>query len=286
MIISAGKQMLAKGVMGLAIAGLLSVPSLAQTVSPDDVVALVDGVEITEDELAFAAEDMAQDLSSVPAEERRAFLVSILIDMKLMANAARNLDLNHTDVFERRLRYLEERALRRAYFASKIDQGIGEAEVRTAYDKFVAQQPAEEELHARHILLASEEDAQGVIIELNAGRDFEDVAREKSTGPSGPSGGDLGYFGRGRMVKEFEDAVFGLEVGQVSTPVQTQFGWHIIKLEERRQSAPPAFEQVAGQLRQQLLIEEFENSVNVLKEAAEIQIIDPELAEAFALEAN
>ncbi|MCF6326987.1 MAG: peptidylprolyl isomerase [Devosiaceae bacterium] len=250
-------------------------------VDPDDIVASVDGVGITERELAFAAEDMAQDLQSIPQGEQKAFLVGILIDMKLMANEARKLELNQSDVFALRLRYLEERALRRAFFATQINQNISDEDVRAAYEKLIAEQAPEEQLRARHILLASLEDAQGVKAELDAGANFEDMAREKSTGPSGPSGGDLGFFSRGQMVSEFEDAVFALEVGEVSEPVQTQFGWHIIKLEEKRQSEPPAFEQVAVQVRQQLLIERFDSTVEQLKSLAQIEISDPRVAEAL-----
>ncbi len=289
MVYLAGKNRLGRFLAGVAFFGFLLVPGVALSQSaPEEgesaagVVAVVDGVAITEDELNFAAEDLAQDLSAIPPAERRAFVVSVLIDMKLMANAARELDLDQTDVFERRLRYLEERALRRAYFATEINASVTQEAVQAAYDAFVAGLSQEEELRARHILVATLEDARNVRAEIDAGRPFEDVAREKSTGPSGPSGGDLGFFGRGRMVKEFEDAVFALEVGEVSDPVQTQFGWHVIKLEERRQSEPPAFEQVAGQLRQQLLIDEFESRVSELKQSAQIEITDPALAAAFA----
>jgi len=269
--------------MGLAaafgISLMMASSAIAQVtlpaISPDEVVAVIDGVAITEGELAFAAEDMAQDLRSIPPLEQRALLIGVLIDMKLMANAARTLELNQGEVFERRLRYLEERALRRAFFVTQINEKISDEDVQAAYETLIAEQAPQEQLRARHILLASVEDAQGVKAELDAGANFEDMAREKSTGPSGPNGGDLGFFSRGQMVSEFEDAVFALELGEVSDPVQTQFGWHIIKLEERRQSEPPPFEQLAEQIRQQLLIEAFDNTVEELKTSAQIEVIDP-----------
>jgi len=280
-IIASAAKLAVFGIFLLMTSGMAQAQLAPLFVDPDDIVALVDGVGITERELAFAAEDMAQDLQSIPQGEQKAFLVGILIDMKLMANEARRLELNQSDVFALRLRYLEERALRRAFFATQINQNISDEDVRAAYEKLIAEQAPEEQLRARHILLASLEDAQGVKAELDAGADFEDMAREKSTGPSGPSGGDLGFFSRGQMVSEFEDAVFALEVGEVSDPVQTQFGWHIIKLEERRQSEPPPFEQVAAQVRQQLLIEAFDSTVEELKISAEIEVIDPRVAEAL-----
>jgi len=280
-IIASTAMLAVFGLFWLMSAGMAQAQLAPLFVDPDDVVASVDGVDITERELAFAAEDMAQDLQSIPQNEQKAFLVGILIDMKLMANEARKMELNESDVFVLRLRYLEERALRRAFFATQINQNISDEDVRAAYEELIAEQVPEEQLRARHILLASLEDAQGVKAELDAGADFEEMAREKSTGPSGPNGGDLGFFSRGQMVSEFEDAVFALETGEVSEPVQTQFGWHIIKLEERRESEPPAFEQVAPQVRQQLLIERFDSTVEQLKSAAQIEISDPRVAEVL-----
>jgi len=281
MLVAAIKKISNRAVLAAAfgVSLMMASSAIAQetlpAISPDEVVAVIDGVAITEGELAFAAEDMAQDLRTIPPLEQRALLIGVLIDMKLMANAARTLELNQGEVFERRLRYLEERALRRAFFVTQINEKISDEDVRAAYETLIADQDPQEQLRARHILLASVEDAQGVKAELDAGANFEEMAREKSTGPSGPNGGDLGFFSRGQMVSEFEDAVFALEIGEVSEPVQTQFGWHIIKLEERRQSEPPPFEQLVEQIRQQLLIEAFDSTVAELKSSAEIEVIDP-----------
>ncbi len=263
--------------------GMFLVPQVAvgQTVFGENVAALVDGVEITETELAFAAEDLANDMRSIPPEEHRAFLISVLIDMKLMANKAREQNLNQSVAYMERLRYLEERALRRAYFTQRVEGGVGEAEVRAAYQELITDQAASPELRARHILVETKEEAQAIVAELEGGRDFAETAQERSTGPSGPSGGDLGFFGRGRMVKEFEDAAFELDVGQISPPVQTQFGWHIIKVEEMRQTPPPPFEQVAGQIQQQLMREQYDVVVNELKDGAVIEIADPAMAAAY-----
>lgn len=279
------KRVVASFVMGAACLALTLVPSFAQSQAEAEnvIIATVDGVAITRAELAFAAEDMAQDLASIPPGEQEAVLVSVLIDMKLMANAARRLELDQTEVFIARLRYLEERALRRAFFTTNVNDSITEDDLIAAYDEAIGGQEPAEELHARHILLASLEDAQSVKAELDAGSDFVIMAQEKSTGPSGPNGGDLGFFGRGQMVTEFEDAVFALEVGQVSEPVQTQFGWHIIKLEERRDVALPAFAQVQGQLREQLLRERYVSTLATLKQAASIEITDPTLSDAYTL---
>ncbi|HHB83342.1 MAG TPA: peptidylprolyl isomerase [Devosia sp.] len=283
MMFFTGKRTISGLVSSAMVLGMFLMPQVAvgQTVFGENVVALVDGTEITETELAFAAEDLANDLRSIPPEERRAFLVTVLIDMKLMANKAREQNLDQSVAYMERLRYLEERALRRAYFTQQVEGGVGEAEVRAAYETLISDQAGEPELRARHILLDTQEEALAVIAELEGGRDFAETAQERSTGPSGPSGGDLGFFGRGRMVKEFEDAAFALDVGQISAPVQTQFGWHVIKVEEMRQTPPPPFEQVAGQIQQQLMREQYDLVVNSLKDNAVIEIADPAMAAAY-----
>ncbi|VAW16458.1 Foldase protein PrsA precursor [hydrothermal vent metagenome] len=287
------KHVLTTLVSAVFAANMWVAPALAQSQSAtpaapsvNDVVATVDGETITEADLAFAAEDLAQDLKSVPPAEQRAFLVSVMIDMKLMANAARKLELNKTDLFKRRENYLIERALRRAYFASEIGPQANEEKVRAAYKEFAATFKPQEELRASHILVATRDDAEKIKAELEAGRPFADLAKEKSTGPSGPKGGDLGYFTRGRMIKEFEDAAFALKVGEISDPVKTKFGWHIIKLTDRRQSAPPKFEQVARELSQKLMVGAFDKTIRDLKQTADITVADPALAAALAADAK
>ena len=249
--------------------------------APDTVVATVGEETITEADIAFAAEDLQQELSQMPPEERRAFLVTVLIDMKVMAKAAREQQMDQTETFRRRLQYLEERALRRAYFADKIAAGVTPEAVQAAYDAFVAGFQPQEEVHARHILVATRQDAEAIKAELAAGKPFELLAMEKSTDPSGAqNGGDLGFFSRGMMVKPFEDAAFALtEPGQLSEPIESQFGWHIIKLEEKRQSQPPSLEEVGPQLQQQVMFKAFEDSVGSLKHGLAIDIPDSALAE-------
>jgi peptidyl-prolyl cis-trans isomerase C len=278
--------------------GAAGLPALAQdspaapaveapaAISPDTVVATVGGEGITEGDIAFAAEDLQQQLAQMPPEERRPFLVSILIDMKVMAKAAREQQLDQTETFKRRLQYLEEQALRRAYFVETVAAGVTPEAVQKAYDAFVADFKPQEEVRARHILVATKEDAEAIKAELAAGKPFEQLATEKSTDPSGTqNGGDLGFFTHGMMVKPFEDAAFALtEPGQVSEPVESQFGWHIIRLEEKRQSKPPTLEEVGPQLQQQVMFQAFETSVGKLKEGVAIEIPDAALAEGVKKE--
>jgi peptidyl-prolyl cis-trans isomerase C len=269
---------------------LLAVPALATfaqdatATAPDQntVVATIGSHSITEADLTFAAEDMAQDLAQLPPDERRAFLVRILIDMKVMAEAAREAGMDKTETFAQRLEYLEERALRRAYFNDEIVAGVTEEAARAEYDKFAAEYTPEDEVHARHILVEEEAKANELKAELDKGADFAKLAAENSIDPGAANGGDLGFFGKGMMVAPFEEAAFALvNAGDVSAPVQSQFGWHIIKLEEKRQSAPPTFEQVAGQIQQQLMMTTFNDKVSTLMDGQEITINDEALKAKF-----
>jgi peptidyl-prolyl cis-trans isomerase C len=252
-------------------------------VTPDTVVATVGDEAITEADLAFAAEDLQQELGQMPPQDRRAFLVTVLIDMKVMANAAREREMDQSEIFQRRQKYLEERALRRAFFAEEIAAGVTPEAVQAAYDELIANFEPQEEVHARHVLVATEESAEAVKAEIEAGRPFEEVAMEKSTDPSAQqNGGDLGFFSRGMMVKPFEDAAFAMEAGEVSDPIQSDFGWHVIRVEEKRQSQPPAMEEVSQQLQQQVMFQTFEATVTELKAATTIDIPDATLAEGVA----
>ena len=253
----------------------------AAPVAPETVVATVAGAPITEADLSFAAEDLTQELSQMPPEERKPFLLRVLIDMKVMAAAGREQGMAETPLFKQRLAYLEDRALRRAFFAEAIANGVTEAAVRAEYDKFVAAFVPSEEVRASHILVATEEEAKAVKAELDGGADFATLAKEKSIDPGAANGGDLGFFGKGMMVAPFEAAAYALtDVGQVSDPVQSQFGWHVIKLEEKRESSAPPFEQVAGQLQQQLLMKTFDETVAKLMDGVAIDIPDAALAAA------
>lgn len=262
-------------------------PAAPAPIDPTTVVATVGEMQITEADLGFAAEDLAQQLQQIPPEERRAFLLNVLIDMKVMAKAARDAGMNNEDLFKRRLGYLEDRTLRRDFFTQKVAAAITEDTVKAAYDQFVADFKPVEEVRARHILVATEEEAKAVKAELDGGKPFEVLAMEKTTDPSGKqNGGDLGFFQKGMMVPEFEAVAFTLEPGAVSDPVQSQFGWHIIKLEEKRMSAPPAIEQVAQQLSQQVMMKAFDDTMATLKADLPVNIPDAALAEAVKRQAE
>lgn len=249
-------------------------------VSPDTVLATVGDTKITEADLNYVAEDLQQQLQSVPQDQQRAFLLSVLIDMRLMAKAAKDAGLDQSADYKARLGYLEDRTLRREFFAKNIAPSVTPDAVKAAYDKYVAAFKPAEEVHARHILVATEDEAKAVKADLDAGKPFEVEAMAKTTDPSGKqNGGDLGFFQKGQMVPEFEAVAFTLEPGKISDPVKSQFGWHIIKVEEKRMTSPETLEQMSQQLSQQVMFESYDTEMKKFKEATKVDIPDAALAE-------
>lgn len=267
-------QALAVSAMALALG---SVSLSAQ--EPDDVVATVGTAQITEADIAFAAQDLGQELQRFPPAQWRQILLDVMIDMELLAQAAREEGLDQNPDFQKRMEFLEMRALRNAYLGQKINEAITAEDVQAAYDAEFANYEGPEEVNARHILVKEKEEAEAIISELDGGADFAELAKEKSTGPSGPNGGDLGYFGKGQMVPPFEAAVFALDPGTYTKePVETQFGWHVIKLEEKRRQEKPELEAVEQNLRQQLMRERYDARMAELKDAYAVEILDENLA--------
>ena len=253
----------------------------APPAGPGTVVATVGGETITEADLAFAAEDIGQQLNSIPPEQLRAVLLAQMIDLKLMSQAGHAQNLENDELFKLRLDYLTDRALRRAYTKQAISDTITEAEIKAEYDKQVAAIPTEDEVHARHILVTTEDDAKAIKAELDGGADFVALAKEKSIEPNAAqSGGDLGYFKAAQMVKPFADAAFAMKIGDVSSPIQTQFGWHVIKVEDRRAAAKPTLEELTPQIGQQLYVAKYRALFDSLRKAATIDIPDKALSDA------
>ncbi|WP_417670263.1 peptidylprolyl isomerase [Roseibium sp.] len=267
----------------------LLVPALALTLGssavfaaePDDVVAKVGSSEITEADLAFAAQDLGQELQRFPPAQWRAILLDVLVDMELLGQAAKGEGIDKDEDFQKQMEFVTLRALRNAYLAQKIDGAISEEDVKAAYDKEYADYVGPEELKARHILVKEKAEAEALITELDGGADFAELAKEKSTGPSGPNGGDLGYFTKGQMVPPFEEAALKLEKGTYTKePVETQFGWHVILLEDKRQQEKPTLEAVSANLRQQLIRDLYAETMEELKAEHPVEILDEELAKA------
>jgi peptidyl-prolyl cis-trans isomerase C len=197
-----------------------------------------------------------------------------------MSDAGKTDGLDNAADFPDRVRYHERRALRDAYYDVKIYDAVTEADAKKVYEEKIGQAKPEQEIHARHILVGTEDEAKDVAERLEKGEDFATLANEKSKDP-GTEGGDLGFFTRGRMVKPFEDAAFALDVGEVSEPVETPFGWHIIKVEEKRDQPLPTFDQVKEIIIAQLLQKKAQDVVTDLRKAAKIEVVDPELKKAI-----
>ena len=269
--------------IALGLLALAAAPGLAQE---DKVVATIGGKPVTEADIALAVSDLDEQFARLPEEQRRAAALSAIIEIRVMADEAAAKGIDKDPAFQRRMAFLQQRALHAALIDSEIAEKITEEEVRARYDQQIAATPPVNEVKARHILVKTKEEAEAIIKRLDAGESFEDIAKEVSTDPgSGTNGGDLGWFGPGQMVPEFEQAAFALEVGAYSKePVQSQFGFHIIKVEDKRQQQPPAFEQVKEQFRSMILREKYFALVEALRAKAAVEISDPELKKAVEAE--
>ncbi|HEY9058832.1 MAG TPA: peptidylprolyl isomerase [Aurantimonas sp.] len=261
-------------------ASALALVTLAAPVAAaeSDVVAKVGDKEITERDLMAAASAIGQQFAQLPPEQRKLALLSALIDIKALAQAAEKAKLQDEPDVATEIAFQRERALHNAYFAKNGVGAVTEEELKARYDKEIASVDAKQEVHARHILVKTREEAEAVIKQLDEGADFEAVAKEKSTGPSGPEGGDLGFFGPGQMVPDFEKAAFAMEPGSYTKePVETQFGWHVIKVEEKREAQKPSFEQIKDQVRQVVLREKYMELVRDARAELSVEYVDPEL---------
>lgn len=212
-------------------------------------VGTVNGETIYLDEVMQLTEELPDKYRRQPLENYYPNLVAEIANTKLAAKAATDNGLQNNPLVQDAIRIASERILAEAYFATELRKVVTEEEVKAAYDRYVADQDSRDEISARHILVAEEQEAIDLIEKLKGGADFAALAQEFSTGPSGPKGGDLGYFGRGQMVPDFEAAAFALEIGTFSAkPVQTQFGWHVIKLEDKRVAPAPTLDEMRQQI--------------------------------------
>lgn len=245
------------------------------------VLATVNGAEITEKDVEIAQSELGEQLSNIPPDRRRGELVLFLVENQLLASAAEKDEMDKGPDAEARMKYYRRRALHDAYYHKNIRLAVDENALKKVYDQEVAKLEPREEFRARHILVKTEEDAFEVIERLNRGADFADLAKEMSTGPSGAQGGDLGYSQKGRMVPEFEKAALALEKGAISEPVKTQFGWHVIKLEDKRMSQPPAFEDVKAGMKSGMVRQKAIEVITGLRQDAKIDILDEDVKKAI-----
>ena len=263
---------------------LLVAASLALVPFPaaadDPVIARVNGVDIKQSDLDFAATDVGPRLDNYTPQDRKMVLLQYVIENELMAGAGQTDKLDKTDSFPGRAAYHQRRALRDAFFDAKIGDAVTDADAKKIFDDKIGQLKPEQEVRARHILVETEAEAKEIAERVKKGEDFAALAKEKSK-DSGAEGGDLGFFSRGQMLKPFEDAAFALDVGALSDPVQTQFGWHVIKLEEKQDRPLPSFDQVKIAIRSQLVQQKAQEVVSGLRDSAKIEVVDPELKKSM-----
>ncbi len=238
----------------------------------DPVVARINGEEIRRSAVFELAQSLPPQVQSQFAQVYP-LLVQRLVDFKLAYAAGQAEGLAGDQDVKDRVAELEKRVIREVWIERAVEALTTDDALQAGYKDFLAANPPKTEQNARHILLKTEEEAREIIAKLDGGGDFADLAKEHSTGPSGPQGGDLGYFTDDQMVPEFSAAAGALEPGQFTMdPVKTQFGWHVIKVEDRREVAPPSFEEMEPRLRQDLARENVETVLNGLRESAEIEI--------------
>lgn len=245
--------------------------------SSDPVVAVVNGQELHRSDVLESAGNLPpayqQNIDRIfPA------LVDRLVDLTLLTQAGREKDLQNDETVREMVANFEDEAIRQVLLQRYLTENLTDEKVKEQYQNLVDEFEPQPEIRARHILVKTKEEAEAIIKELEGGADFAEMAKKKSTGPSAPQGGDLGYFTADQMVPEFADAAFALKKGEFTKePVKTQFGWHVIKVEDKRQKQPPAFEDVKAQVRQILLSEKYIETIGNLRKAAKVEVKDPTL---------
>lgn len=267
-----------------AVSFMLLTPAMAQ-VKEDKTVAVVNGHEIKVSEVEMAAEDILGQLPDIPPKLRYPYIVEYLVERHLLAQAAVKEGIADSDEYKRRLALYQAKALRDAYFAQTIVPTVTEDEMKKAYDTESAKVAQTERVRARHILVASEQEAKQVRARLQKGEKFEDLAKQYSLDGSKEYGGDLGYFTAPEMVPEFSKAAFALKPGEVSQPVKTDFGWHVIKLEDRKMGGAQPFDQVKTAIRNILLRKKTQEKIISLRLQSKVELMDPDLKK-FAEEAR
>jgi peptidyl-prolyl cis-trans isomerase C len=258
----------------LALTSAVTTVALAQdeAAAENPVVAVVNGNEIHMTDVEFVARSLPEQMRQMPLPQLFPMLLDRVIDFQLLSAEAEKQDFAEDEQVQAALDRARASVLCDAMLQQMIDEATTEEALQKRYNEMKEQEGfSYEEVHARHILLASEDEAKEVIEALDGGADFAELAKEKSTGPSGPQGGDLGYFKKDQMVPEFGNAAFGMEIGATSSePVQTQFGYHVIKVEDNR-TVEPTMDETAPQLRQEVAREIVTALVTELREDAEIE---------------
>jgi peptidyl-prolyl cis-trans isomerase C len=248
--------------------------SEAPASASDPVIARVNGVDIKQSDLALAEEDVGADMQAASPEAKREHLISYLADIIMVTQAADKKNLADSPDFKRRLAFLRSKLLMGYELQQEAKTALTDEALKQTYDEAVKSMSGQEEVRARHILVEGEDEAKAILEQLKGGADFAKLAKEKSKDPGAAEGGDLGYFTKDQMVPEFADVAFKMYPGQLSNPVKTQFGWHVIKVEDKRIKQPPEFEKVKDQIEAYLARKAQSDFITKLRQSAKVERFD------------
>jgi len=258
-----------------AMAGCLAIALYAGAARADDkVLAKVNGAEIRQSDVALAEEELGPSLAQMDPATKDENVLAFLIDMKVVSKAAEDKKVQDGEDFKKRLAFTRSRLLMDSLLASEGKAATTDDAMKKVYEAASKEITGEEEVHARHILVETEDEAKAVEEELKKGADFAELAKKKSKDPGASDGGDLGFFTKDQMVPEFSTVAFALEPGKVSDPVKSQFGWHVIKVEEKRKRKAPDFDQVKSQIETYVARKAQADYVGKLREAAKVERMD------------
>jgi peptidyl-prolyl cis-trans isomerase C len=274
---------IARAFGALALAAILVAPTSAlRAQDADPVVARVNGVDIRQSDLALAEDEVGANMPQMSPDQKRDYLITYLGDVIILAQAAEQQKLADHDDVKHRIQFERNKVLMETLLQQAGTAAVTDDAMHKVYDEAVKQMPSEQEVHARHILVATEDEAKAIEDQLKKGADFAQLAKEKSKDPGAADGGDLGYFTKDQMVPEFAEVAFKLDKGQISDPVHTQFGWHIIKVEDKRTKPTPTFDEVKGQLQNYVAHRAQAELVSNLRSTAKIERLDQPPAAAAA----
>ncbi len=257
----------------------LALPQLSTTAkaADDPVVAVVNGYEILMSDILNRRQQLGPQAQQYPIHLLFNLILQDMISVRLVADEARKQGYDKESQVRRTVSQIEDQILQQELMSRYVKDNMTDDAVKARYDRFLKENPPLDEVRARHILVETEEQARAVIVRVGKGEDFGRLAQEVSTGPSGKVGGDLGYFTREKMVPEFSAAAFEMRPGDVTkSPVKTQFGWHVIKIEDRRTQEAPSYAQAEGQMREQVQEQLKQEYVSELREKAKVETYGPE----------
>jgi peptidyl-prolyl cis-trans isomerase C len=256
----------------VALALIAGSPVYAQDANP--VLAKVNGAEIRQSDVALAEEELGPSLAQMDPATKKDNVLAFLIDMKIVAKAAEDKKIADREDFKTRLAFARNRLLMDNLLSVEGKAATTDEAMKKVYEDAAKQITGEQEVHARHILVETEDEAKAVEEELKKGADFAELAKKKSKDPGASDGGDLGFFTKDQMVPEFSAVAFTLEPGKISDPVKSQFGWHVIKVEEKRARKAPDFEQVKAQIETYVTRKAQADFVAKLRETAKVERMD------------